>query len=159
MAKLQTKEEVLACLKASIENSKMIIRIIAAANMSFNGGTDGYENEVLEKEHRIRLLKCYDEKEGEENSCFLEVYYDKDAEGKESLLISFNAEPDPDPEKCVWHTYQIDYEHIEEMAETLAYLQQRYYEDEIFEGTVWEWVNASLDGKIVECKITEDEGD
>lgn len=159
MAKLQTKEEVLACLQTSIANGKMLIQIIAKTNEKLNGGNECFEREVLENKHRLRLLKCYDEKDGEDSPGFLEVYYDKDDEGKESLLIAFNVQPDPDPLKCVWHTYQTAYENIEELAETLANLQQDYYDEEMFEGTVWEWKNVDLDGKVIECRITEEKNE
>ena len=154
--KPQTKEEVLACLNESIENGKKIVQIIATADERINGGDPKFAESVLENKHRLRLLKCYAEEEGENSPGFLEVYYDLNEEGVESLLISFNVKPDPDPEKCEWHTYKTPYECIEQFADTLASLQQSYYDEEMFEGTVWEWKNTDLNGKLYEVNIKEE---
>ena len=153
--KPQTKEEVLACLNESIENGKKIVQLIATADERINGGDPKFAEKVLENKHRLRLLKCYAEEEGEDSPGFLEVYYDfKD--GTESLLIAFNVKPDPDPEKCEWHTYKTPYENVEDMADILSKLQQDYYDNEMFEGTVWEWKNIDLNGKLYEVNIKEE---
>jgi hypothetical protein len=153
MAKLQTKEEVLACLRESIENGKMLITLLSKGIEMSKGGDGELKDDVLKNRHRLRLLKCYEEKEGEDAPGFLEVYYDKDDEGNESILISFNVKPDPDPKKCEWHTYKTPYENVEDMAEMLAHLQQTYYDEEMFEGTVWQWKNVDIDGKLIQCNI------
>ena len=165
MSKLQTKEEVLANLRASIANGKIVVAALATVKSVSDksgepvGELAELDEEVLKNDHRLRRLTCYNEEDGEDSQGFLEVYYDFKKEGeKESLWISFNVEPNNDePEKSVWHTYSTPIENIENFAEILSKLQQDYYDNDMFEGTVWMWKNVDLQDKVLEVKFREDE--